>query len=228
MRLTLCVMTWNELEGCRHDIPRLDLDQFEEVFAVDGGSTDGTREYLESRGIPVHLQDIPGYNGAYITAFRRCTTDALVLFHPKGSVDAAETLNFRPYLEQGYELVVASRIIDGGVNEEDDRLFKPRKWFVIGLAIVLHILWKREGNTVWDVLNGFRAMRREAFWAIDPLEHGLSIDLEMVLRSYRKRLKRVEFPVTEKARLCGETHFKAFPTGRRLLRYLLFELTRGI
>ncbi len=61
-------MVWNEVEGCRLDIPNLPLDQFDEVYAVDGGSTDGTSEYLESLGIPVYLQPKKGLNAAYIHA----------------------------------------------------------------------------------------------------------------------------------------------------------------
>lgn len=226
MRLTLCLLTWNELAGCQLDVPYLPLDQFDEVFAIDGGSTDGTVEYLESRGIPVFTQDIRGYNGAYLCAFRRCSTDALVMYHPKGSIDPAEVLKFRPLFEQGHDLIVGSRLIKGATNEEDDRILKPRKWFVVALGLVASGLWNRRGRTIWDVLHGFRGMRRDAFFAISPLEKGLSIDLEMVVRSYRKGLRSIEFPVSEKPRPSGETHFKALPTGKKLLKYLMFELAR--
>lgn len=226
MRVSLCLLTWNELEGCKHDVPLLPRFAFDEVFAIDGGSTDGTVEYLESQGIPVHRQTLPGYNGAYISAFRQCATDALTLFHPKGSIIPTELRKVRPLLEQGYDLVVASRMIPGAVNEEDDRLIKPRKWFVLALAMISSLMWRREGNPVWDVLHGFRAMRKEAFLAISPLELGLSIDLEMVVRSYRRRLRRIEFAVMERPRLHGDTHFKAFATGKKLIGYLLLELTR--
>jgi hypothetical protein len=118
-------LTWNEIDGCRQDVPRLPLDQFEEVYAIDGGSTDGTCEYLTSLGIAVYRQDSPGYNAAYLSAFRRCTTDALLMFHPKGSVDPATVLQVRPLLERGADLVIASRLIAGGANEEDDRLLSP-------------------------------------------------------------------------------------------------------
>jgi hypothetical protein len=58
------------------------------------------------------------------------------------------------------------------------------------------------------------------------LDHGLSIDIEMVVRSYKLRLKRAEFPTSELSRGYGETHFKIWPTGKRLLAYLWFELRR--
>ncbi|MHC5019740.1 MAG: glycosyltransferase, partial [Planctomycetota bacterium] len=89
MKLSLCLLTWNELAGCTMDLPRLPLDAFEEVFAVDGGSDDGTVEFLEAAGVAVHQQDAPGYNAAYHSAFRHCTGDALIVYHPKGTIDPA-------------------------------------------------------------------------------------------------------------------------------------------
>lgn len=226
MRLTLCLLTWNELAGCETDVPRLPLDRFDEVFAIDGGSTDGTCEYLRERGITVHRQDRPTYNGAYLCAFDRCTTDALVFFHPKGSIDPQAVLEFRPLFENGADLVIASRIGPGARNEEDDRLIKHRKWFVMGLGLLAAGLWRRNGPLVWDVLHGFRGMRKSAFLGMAPLEAGVSIDLEMVSRAYKRRLRVATFPVAERSRIGGSTHFKAWPTGKRLLKYVWFELGR--
>ncbi len=208
MRLTLALLTWNEIDGCRHDIPLLPLHAFDEVYAVDGGSTDGTVEYLVSQGITVHRQPVRGYNQANICAFDKCTTEAVILFHPKGGIDPASLLNFRPLLEQGYDLVVASRIAKGAHNEEDDRLFRPRKWFVKCLAAVCAVLWCRKGKVVWDILHGMRAMRRDSFIAIKPLQSGLSIDMEMVVRGYRLGFKAVEFPIIERPRIAGRDTFQ--------------------
>jgi len=226
LRISLCLLTWNEIDGCRSDVPALPRDTFDDIFAIDGGSTDGTVEYLRGQGIPVFKQETRGYNGAYLSAFRRCNTDVLVIFHPKGSIDPAVLCAFRPYFEDGCDLVVASRIMRGAVNEEDDKLLRPRKWYVQGLALVAAILWKRRGGILWDVLHGCRGMRRDAFDLIEPLPQGVSIDLEMVVRAYRYRLRHIEFPVTEKPRLSGSSHFKAWPTGKALLIYLWRELGR--
>ena len=77
-----------------------------------------------------------------------------------------------------------------------------------------------------DVLHGFKGWTREAFQKMEILDYGLSIDIEMVVRSYKLRLKRCECPTHEEARGYGETHFKIWPTGKRLLAYLWFELKR--
>jgi len=226
MKISLCLLTLNELNGCTHDVPRLRRDAFHEVFAIDGGSTDGTVEYLRGQGMVTHRQEHAGYNNACIAAFERCRADALVFFHPKGSIDPDDTLRFRAYLEDGYDLVIGSRVIAGARNEEDGCLLKPRKWCVIAAAMLTAALWRREGTMIWDVLHGCRAMRKDAFLAIDPLRRGMSIDLEMVARAYRQRLRRIEFPVRESPRLHGATHFSAFATGRQLMRYLALELLR--
>lgn len=219
-------MVWNELEGCKIDVPKLPLSGFDEVYAVDGGSTDGTVEYLVSQGIPVHRQPKKGLNAAYIHAVDMSSCEAVVVFFPKGTIATSTLLNFRPLLESGCDLVVASRNIKGAQNEEDDGFLKPRKWGVLGLACLAALVWKREGYFVRDVLHGYKGFSVNGFRKIAPLDHGLSIDIEMVVRSYRLRLKRAEFPITEISRPCGETHFKILPTGIKLLKYLMHEIKR--
>jgi len=58
------------------------------------------------------------------------------------------------------------------------------------------------------------------------LGFGLSIDIEMVIRSYKFRLKRAELSVIEMPRFFGTSHFKILPTGIKLFKYLWFELRR--
>jgi len=227
MRISLILITWNELEGCKHDIPLIDRSKFDEIFCIDGGSTDGTVEYLTEQGIPVFRQSAKGLNQACKDGCNHCTTDAFVFYHPKGTIPVEDTYKFRDYYEQGYEFVVGSRMMKGAHNEEDDRFFKPRKWFVIGLGLLAKILFKREGNTVWDTLHGFRGMTVDAFKRCDISDMSPSIDIEMVCRSYKLKLKRIEFPTTELPRLAGESHFKAFATGKKLLKYMMYEIKRG-
>ncbi|HET6847205.1 MAG TPA: glycosyltransferase [Anaerolineales bacterium] len=226
MKISLCLLTRNEVEGCRHDVPLIERRWFDEIYAVDGQSKDGTVEYLESQGIPVHQQPRKSLNAAVWHAFDVSATEAVVLFHPKGTISPTYLPLFRTYFEQGLDLVIASRVMAGAHNEEDDQFLKPRKWFVLSLAVAAAVLFRREGNAIWDVLHGFRGMRVDAFRGLDPTPVGVSMDLEMVSRSYRKRLRRVEFPVVEVARSTGTTHFPALPTGWALLRYLLREMVR--
>lgn len=226
MRISLCLLVRNELRGCEVDVPRLPHGAFDEVYAVDGHSTDGTVEYLQDAGIPVYLQPKKGLNAAYVHANQVSSCDAVVVFFPKGTIDPESLRDFRPLLESGAHLVVASRSIPGARNEEDAYLLKPRKWGVAGLSWVVSLLWRREGYRVRDVLHGVKGFSRAAFAQMDILDHGVSIDLEMVARSYKLRLVRAELPVSEGPRAYGQTHFPVLPTALKLLQYLWWELRR--
>ncbi len=226
MTVGLCLLTWNELEGCKHDIPLIDKSQFEQVYCIDAGSTDGTVEFLQSQGICVYQQSKEGLNQACIDGVLHCSCDAFVFFHPKGTIPVEDIYRFRKYFEDGYELVVGSRMMKKSVNEEDTKILKFRKWFVLGLGILAKIMFQREGNTIWDVLHGFRGMTAKAFRSLQISDFDPSVDIEMVCRSYKLHIRRIEFPTREKARLAGKTHFKAFSTGMKLLRYMAIECMR--
>ena len=186
-------MVWNELEGCKIDLPKLPRNEFNEIYAIDGGSTDGTVEYLADHGIPAYRQPKKGLNAAYIHAVKKSRCDAIIVFFPKGTIDPSSLLQFRPLLESGHELIVASRNIPNAKNEEDDKFLKPRKWAVLGLAHFASLIWRREGHLVRDVLHGYKAFTASAFKQIAPLDFGISIDIEMVIRSYKFRLRRRKF-----------------------------------
>lgn len=226
MTVGLCLLTWNEVAGCKHDVPMIDRSKFEQIYCIDAGSTDGTAEYLREQGIEVYAQTGKGLNQACKDGVDHCRCDAFVFFHPKGAVPVEDAYKFRAYYEQGYEFVVGSRMMKDSTNEEDSKFLKPRKWFVLCLGLAAKILFKKEGNTVWDTLHGFRGMTVEAFKKCNISDRSPSVDIEMVCRSYKLRIRRIEFPTTESARIAGETHFKAFETGKKLLKYLVWEIGR--
>lgn len=226
MRIALCLLTWNEIDGVKHDIPLLDQSKFDQLYCVDGGSKDGTVEYLEQHGITVYRQEKKGINSACLEGIEHCGCDAFVFYHPKGTIPVEDTYKFRKYFEDGYEFVVGSRMMTGAHNEEDEHFLKPRKWFVLGTGLLAAFLFKREGNVIWDTLHGFRGMTTEAFHRIGISNFDRSIDIEMVCRSYKYHLKRIEFPTKESPRIGGATHFKAFSSGWQVLKYILWEMIR--
>lgn len=223
MKICLCLLTFNELEGCEHDVPLINRKVFDQIFAVDGGSKDGTVEYLKSKNIPVYLQKIKGINAAHILAVAKCRADAIVFFHPKATIPVADTLKFRQFFERGFEFVVATRVTKGGRNEEDKHFIKPRKWLVVGLGLLAYLRFGLKGNIIWDTLHGFRGYSVRAFKKMGIKRKGRTIDIESVVNSYRYDIKREEFPTKEIARKYGETHFKTLPFGIEIMKYFLGE-----
>lgn len=213
----------NELRGCQEDIPRIDLSGFDNIFAIDGNSTDGTAEYLAEFGITVYRQRIPSLNAAYWQAVETANSDNLIVFFPKGTIDPDIIQTLRCKLEE-YEVVVASRFGERAVNEEDQRFLRPRKWGVQALSVFTSLIWRREGLRMKDVLHGVKGFSIDAFRRMKISQRGVTIDLEMNVRAYRLNLSRCEVPVSEKPRMSGKTHFPIWPTGRRLAAFLVREL----
>ena len=65
---TLVLLTLNEIDGLELTWDDLPIDEFKTVLAVDGGSTDGSREFLQARGVPILDQPIPGRGVAFRVA----------------------------------------------------------------------------------------------------------------------------------------------------------------
>ena len=88
MTVGLCLLTWNEIAGCKHDVPLIDRSRFEQIYCIDCGSTDGTVEYLTEQGIEVYPQTGKGLNQACKDGADNCRCDAFVFFHPKNDIAA--------------------------------------------------------------------------------------------------------------------------------------------
>jgi hypothetical protein len=226
MKTTLCLLVYDELAGCKADVPRLPREAFDDIYAVDGGSRDGTVAYLESQGIRVYPQPKRSINAAYAHAVEQCKTESLVIFFPKATLDPTCCLTMVEKLRDGYALVVAGRDMPGAHNEEDDKLIKPRKWGVLVLARICSLLWRTEGPCIRDVLHGVKGFTVDAFRRMGISDQGVTIDLEMVVRAYRLRLPRIEFPVSEVARSYSHSRFPIWRTGKKLARFLFQEVFR--
>jgi len=225
MQISLVLLTMNELEGSTVMFDKTPWQEFEETIVLDGNSTDGTREFFESKGITVISQKKKGLGNAVIEAMDAITGQAVVFFHPDGNMDPRDTLEFRPLFEQGYEFVIASRMLKEAYNEEDSKLIKLRKWANIIFAWIASVIWRKQGRyRATDPVNGFRGITAEAFKRMDIDATDCSVDYQMLIRAYKKDLKMTEFPTIEGSRIAGETQFKSIPTGIREVKMLLREI----
>lgn len=196
---------------------------FDQVVAIDGGSTDGTVEYYREHGVPVIGQSRRGRGDAFLLAFEQIETDAYIFFSPDGNEDIADLPRFKLYLEKGADLVIASRMMPGAVNEEDCNVIRPRKWANKGLNLLCNYLFRNKGPFVTDSINGFRAITRLAVrkLALDATDY--TIEYQMTIRAMKKGMVIVEFPTTEGQRIAGETGAPSVRTGLRFVKRLWLE-----
>jgi hypothetical protein len=219
-RINLCLLTWNELEGCKIDVPNIP-PIFNRVFAIDNSSTDGTVEYLTQRGIEVIIQKSKTYNGAYIDAISEAQNMPLIFFHPKGTINTQSLSTAELAMRNGVDFLLASRITTGAQNEEDHKLIKLRKWFVVFVGIISKLRWgMRKNFYLDDVLHGYRGVSTAFMQSLVLNREGVTADLEMIRHAYGADFVLKKIPVIEVARISGSTHFPAFSTGKRILRFV--------
>ncbi|NET31324.1 MAG: glycosyltransferase [Cyanothece sp. SIO1E1] len=227
MKFSLVFITKNEKVGLVNLLPKIDLSLFHQVYAIDAYSNDGTREIFEKYQILCINQSIPGLGGATLKARANCKTDAMVFFHPDGNEDPSDLMRFIDYLSFGYELVIASRMIEDAYNEDDDKLLKFRKWANLGFALIANTAFGSRDCQITDVVQGFRAISCSAFDRLKLDQTNCTIDYQMVIRALKARLKIREFPTIEGHRIAGATNFASIPTGIAELKMLLREFRIG-
>lgn len=226
-RVSLAILTRNEFAGLSAVWERIPVEAVDEVFAIDAGSTDGTVELFGSKGIRVFHQRRRGLGAAMLEARDRMSGDALIFFHPDGNEEPSDIARIATLLRSGAEFVIASRMMPGARNEEDDALIRPRKWANLGLAIMARVLFDRHGILFSDITNGLRGITTSSFDRMKLDALGLTMDFLMVIRALKLGLPIVEFPTREGRRIGGSTNFPALSTGIAELRLVWQELRRG-
>lgn len=227
LKYSLIFLTLNEIDGLNEIFNRIPISEFDEIFAVDGGSTDGTLEFYKDRGVKVVSQASRGRGEAFRIATEIATGDVMIFFSPDGNEDTKDLTNFRKYFDNGeYDMVIASRMMKGAYNEENDKFFKWRKWANNSFNLLANILFRKSGSFITDSINGYRAITKEAFNKVRPDGKGYTIEYQMTIRAFKKNLKIAEFPTHEYPRIGGESYAKSIPTGIAFLKMLKYELFR--
>ncbi len=227
VKMSLVFLTFNEITGLKSLWPNIqgELSQFEEVFAVDGGSNDGTLEFFEEHGISVHGQDKRGRGEAFRVAFAKASGDALLFYSPDGNEDAADLGKFRIHFENGADMVIATRMTKDAHNEEDEDFLKWRKWANNFFNIIANWTWNR-GEFVTDSINGYRAISRKAWKEIQPDGEGYTIEYQSTIRAFKKRLRIVEFPTYEANRIDDQIGSPSLSTGLAFVKAYFRELSQ--
>jgi glycosyltransferase involved in cell wall biosynthesis len=204
--VTLVVPVLNEIVGIRSCLPRLlETPGVDQVLVLDGGSTDGTREYAETLECDVVVQGRPGMRMAYMEAYPHIRGDVVITFSPDGNSIVETIPRLIEKMREGYDLVIASRYKDGAKSDDDTPLTKLANRAFTTLISTF-------GYPYSDAMVIYRAYRREL-----PRELGLtrersdlwertigrytSWEPQMSIRSAKAGLRIAEIPSDEPVRL---------------------------
>lgn len=223
VRTTLIILTRNEIDGVKEVLKNIPLNKIDEVFAVDYKSTDGTVEFLTKNNIKVVKQAKAGRGAAFSIGSKKAKGKYLIFFSPDGNENPTDITKLIKKIKD-YDMVIASRFMKGSRNEEDDSLFKFRKWANIFFSVTVRLFW---GGKVTDTINGYRIIRKEFFEKLKLDEEGFAIEYQMTIRVLKLKGKIGEIPTLEGNRIGGQSTARAIPTGLRFFKLIIKEIRIG-
>jgi dolichol-phosphate mannosyltransferase len=221
MTITIAAMpAYNEahaiaevIQGCKKYVDK--------VVVVDDGSTDNTVDIAESLGAYVVRHNINmGYGAALQHCFetaRKLGANSMVIIDSDGQHDPSEIPKLLEPLEDGFDLVIGSRFVNGsGKNVPIYRKF--------GMKILDIATYIAGGLNVSDSQSGFRAYGRKAIETINLNGTDMSAGSEILIqaRDYRLKFTEVEIHCRYDLEDCSSEH--PFIHGPRVLFRILKDM----
>ena len=210
MSTALIILTWNEIDGVKKILPQINRSRLDEILVVDGGSTDGTLEFVKECGFNVIIQSIKGHGGAILTGVQNTKSENIIIFGPDGNLDVDEIYQLMAKIDEGYDQVVISRFGKESVNLDAGTIdaFGNRMFtFFANLFF--------NGNLT-DALNESRIITRIAFNEIKFDAMQLDSTYQMSIRGLKRKQKICEIIGNEGERVGGTRKMKPLGTGSSL------------
>jgi glycosyltransferase involved in cell wall biosynthesis len=228
MRHTLLILTLNEIEGMRAILPKIQRDWCDQILVVDGGSTDGTVEFAREQGLEVVLQARPGLRHAYIEALPYVRGDAVVCFSPDGNSIPELIPALFVKLAEGFDMVTASRYLDGAKSEDDDALTGLGNWAFTRLINLFYCARYTDAMVMYrairvSVFHRLDLHREETYWPERIFRTNICLMPILSIRAAKAGLRVTEIPGDEPARIGGERKLQIFRWGAAYLAQVIAE-----
>jgi glycosyltransferase involved in cell wall biosynthesis len=196
MKLSVVVPVFNERPTIAEIIRRIRATNFSiELIVVDDGSTDGTREELQTlrSGIDhLLLQPRTAGKGAAVKAgFAVATGDVVIIqdadleYDPE---DYAELL--KPIVKANADLVLGSRLT--GARPQRAYYY----WHYVGNRVITFIARVLYNTTLSDIYTCYKVFRREQLVGLDVKSDGFEFDAEFLAILLKRRLVVYEVPIS--------------------------------
>ena len=214
----VCILipTLNEEETIGGVIREFKDNGFENVFVIDGNSTDSTREIAEREGARVEVQRGKGKGTAVRQALELIEEEIIVIIDGDGTYLPSEVRTLlAPILNNEAEHVIGNRFGFGGAFTLSRRFgnWVLNKVFGLGYRVKLK-----------DILSGYRAITKDCLREMNLKKEGFEIETEMVVESVKLGIRLKEVPIRYEKRK-GVSKLNFIRDGGRIL-YTLHALAR--
>ncbi|MEM9293941.1 MAG: glycosyltransferase family 2 protein [Acidobacteriota bacterium] len=204
------------------------------VLVIDGGSTDNTVAIVEEMGFPVIPQQGKGLGCAIVTGIEATSDEMIVAIDTDGSHEPRQIPEFIAKLEEGYDLVVASRYSDG---PPDAHMFSPKRRSTSDDDTALRAFGNRSftylcqllfGLPVHDVLNGYKAWRRSIHERVVIRGQQQDYDIDLLLQTHLEGYRVTDLGSVEYPRIAGVSKLSVPKHGTMILANILKHYGRRL
>jgi len=215
--IALLILTLNEIEGVKIMIPKIKQEWANEMFLVDGGSTDGTIEEAKRLGLEIIHQKTKGHGGAILDGVNGTSSDIIVIWSPDGNHEVEEIPKLIEKIDEGYDQVIISRFGKGSINLDAGILETfGNKMF----TAIVNILF---GGKLTDTLNESRIITRKAFMELNFDAFDMTSTQQMSIRGLKRKQKITEIVGNEGERIGGTRKMRPFYVGKLLSKEIIKE-----
>ncbi|ADI74948.1 glycosyl transferase family 2 [Methanohalobium evestigatum Z-7303] len=192
----VCILipTLNEESTIVEIIRGFKSEGFDNIFVIDGNSTDRTCELAEGEGASIVVQSGKGKGQAVQEAFNIIESEYVVMVDGDGTYLPSDIhAMLSPILNGEAEHVIGNRF----ANFEPDAFTRLNLIGNRALNKLFSYAYRKKLN---DILSGYRAFTHEAIKTLELKETGFEIESEMTIESIKKEFIVVEVPITYLAR----------------------------
>lgn len=216
--VSVVIPTKNEAENIVWVLQRIP-SVVDEVVLVDGLSTDGTVEVAQMvyPDVVVVREKRPGKGAAVRAGFEAATGDFIVMLDADGSMDPMDICLFLAFLSSGFDFVKGSRFAVGGGTADMTQLRRAGNG---ALRRLTNALYRMRFS---DLCYGYVGFHRRVLPDIMPSADGFEIEMQLIARAVRARLRIAEIPSYESRRMNGVSNLRTFRDGWRVFRTLTRE-----
>ena len=219
MKTTLFVPTLNEIDGMKAIMPHVKKKWVDEILVLDGGSTDGTVEYARSLGYRVVMQKSKGITNAYREALKIAKGDYIIAFSPDGNSLPEIIPKLIKKINEGYDMVIASRYKGSAKSDDDDPVTAFGNWM---FTAIINICF---GGKYTDSLVMLRAFKKDIVKKLHIDVPRAGMEPILSIRCAKQKLKVAEIPANEPKRIGGKRKMNPLLNGLDILRLIFAELT---
>ena len=192
MKIIVGIPAFNEEKNIASIITKLSSIA-DTILVCDDGSTDLTATIAKKIGAVVikHEKNL-GYGAAIRSLFLKAKDldgDVLVTFDADGQHRIDDIKNVtKPIVNQEADLVIGSRFLD----ESEKEVPQYRK---VGIKVITKITNASIKKQLTDSQSGFRAYSRKIISELNPLETGMGVSTEILIKASSKNFRIVEVPI---------------------------------